>query len=377
MKMLTRFFVTCLTIAVMAVNGCAPSSTPIAIPQMPAPTPAPPTATVVPPTLTVAPPTPTQLPPTPVLQARTLQVTSTAAGSPIHGVFEGITPCSRLTRPLPQIPADTNCEQMIWKFTLYQDPATGTPTTYTLNSAYGVPQQGTPGLVGGGTAIVMEGSWAIVKGTKLDPDALVYQLYSDNSQTAVSFLRMSEDLLHVLNSDQTLMVGNAAWSYTLNRTDNRIPLQVNEQPDSAPEASTRPPIPPRPPGSSVLGVFEGRLPCHEIVSEFTKIAPYPGCAKIKWRLTLYQDQTTGTPSTYLYHGTRTIREGTWTMVRGTRSDPDAVVYRLQLDNSQQPVSFLKADENHLYLLDRALNFLVGDALFSYTLSRTDTGAQGK
>ena len=97
------------------------------------------------------------------------------AGPSLHGVFEGITPCSALARLLPQIPADTDCEQMIWKMILYQDPATGTPTSYTLNSAYGIAQQGTNGLVGGGTAITMEGSWTILMGTKLDPDAVVYQ----------------------------------------------------------------------------------------------------------------------------------------------------------------------------------------------------------
>lgn len=288
----------------------------------------------------------------------------------IHGIFEGITPCSALTRPLPQIPVDTNCEQMIWKFILYQDSATGTPTTYTLESAFGVPQQGTPGLVGGGTPIVMEGSWVIVRGTKTDPDAVVYQLHSENSQPAVSFLKMAEDLLHVLNSDQTLMIGNASWSYTLNRTDNRTPPQITEQPGPSSEA-TRPPIPPMPAGSSVLGVFEGRLPCHEIVFEVLKIAPYPGCAKMKSQLTLYQDQNTGAPSTYLYLGTTTIREGTWMIVQGTASDPDAEVYQLHLEDGQQPVSFLKAHENHLFLLDRDLNLLVGNALFSYTLSRIE------
>jgi len=186
---------------------------------------------------------------------------------------------------------------------------------------------------------------------------------------------MSDDILHVLDSHKTLMIGNGGWSYTLNRTDNRIPTQVNEQPGSAPEAAIRPPIPPVPAGSSVFGDFEGRTPCHEIALEFTETFLYPGCAKIKWRLTLYQDQITGAPSTYLYMGTSTIREGTWTIVRGIDGDPDAVVYQLHLDNSQQPVSFLKADDNNLFLLDRALNFLVGDALFSYTLSRTDRGAQ--
>ena len=295
-------------------------------------------------------------------------------GPSVHGVFEGITPCSSLTRPLPQIPADTNCEQMIWKIILYQDSATGAPTTYALESAYGVPQQGTVGLVGGGTPIVMEGSWIIVKGTKIDPDAVVYQVNSDNPQTAVSFLKMAEDILHVLSRDQTLMVGNASWSYTLNRTDNRNHINVNDQPSPELEAITRPPIPPMPAGSSVLSVFEGRLPCHDIMFELSKIAPYPGCAKMKSRLTLYQDQTTGAPSTYLYMGTHTIREGTWTIVQGTESDPDAVVYQLHLDSSQQPVLFLKPDENHLFLLDRAGNLLVGNALFSHTLSRIDKAA---
>jgi hypothetical protein len=294
-------------------------------------------------------------------------------GSPIRGVFEGITPCSSQTRPLPQIPAETNCEQMIWKFVLYQDSA-GTPTTYRLASAYGLPQPNTTGLAGGGTPITMDGKWSIAKGIKSDPDAEVYQFYSEDSQVAVSFLKISDDILHVLNLDGTLMVGNGAWSYTLNRTDNRTPTQMDDDPGAMPEGE-RPPLPEMPASPSILGVFEGRLPCHEIVLAFTKIERFPGCTKIKSRLTLYQDQATGAPSTYLYMGTTTIREGTWTMLQGTEKDPDAIVYQLHLADSQEPVSFLKADDNHLFMLDRDLNLLVGDALFSYTLSRIDKSAQ--
>jgi hypothetical protein len=299
-----------------------------------------------------------------------IQTSSPSTGPNVHAVFEGITPCSRETRPLPQIPADTNCEQMIWKIILYQDSATGTATTYTLESAYGVPQPNTPGLAGGGTPIAMEGKWAIVQGTKTDPEAEVYQLHSEDSQIAVSFLKMSEGILHVLNSDQTMMVGNGAWSYTLNRTDNQIATPVNEQARPGPE-STRPPIPPVPAGSSVLGAFEGRLPCHDIVFEMLEITPYPGCAKLKTRVTLYLDQNTGDPSTYMSMGTSTIQESTWTIIRGTENDPDAVIYQLNLGDSQQPVSFLKADDNHLFLLDRPGTLLVGNALFSYTLSRVE------
>lgn len=294
-------------------------------------------------------------------------------GPEIYGVFQGNTPCSAQARPLLQIPADTDCDQMIWSLILYQDPQTKNPTTYQLNSAYGLSKQGTNDLVGGGTPVVMQGTWTITNGTKNDPEATVYQLNDTNPQSTVSFLKVSDDLIHVLSSEKTLLVGNGAWSYTLDRMDNQSPAQISVE--SPPEPPTRPPQPPMPEGSSVFGVFDGRTPCHEVVLEFTNTTPFPGCLKIKWRLTLYQNATTGAPSTYLFMGTSQFREGTWTIINGMDGDPDALVYQLQPDDAQGPVSFLKVDENHLFLMDRAMNLLVGNELFSYTLSRVDPGTQ--
>ena len=295
-------------------------------------------------------------------------------GSSLRGVFEGITPCSAQTRPLPQIPADTDCELMIWKITLYQDAMTGEPKTYVLDSRYGVSQANTTGPAGGGTLISMQGDWNIVKGIKADSEAEVYQLFSEDSQVAVSFAKISEDLLYVLTKDKTLMPGNAGWSYTLNRTDNRPPFTMDGPVGSGPEA-TRPPIPTMPPALSVVGVFEGRTPCHEIVFDVLKVAPFPNCLKIKLRLTLYKDEKTSAPNGYMAMGTSTIREGTWMILRGTPSDPKAIVYQIDLEGAREPAAFLKADENHLFLLDRDLNLLVGNALFSYTLSRIEPNTQ--
>jgi hypothetical protein len=219
----------------------------------------------------------------------------------------------------------------------------------------------------------MDGKWAITTGTKTDPKAIVYQINPDDPQSTVSFLKVSDDLIHVLSSEKTLLVGNGAWSYTLNRMDNQSPTQIHE--GSPPEPPTRPPQPAMPGGSSVFGVFDGRTPCHEVVFEFTNTTPFPDCLKIKWRLTLYQDNATGAPSTYLYMGTSQFREGSWAIIRGMEGDPDAVVYQLQPNDTQGPVSFLKVDENHLFLMDRAMNLLVGNELFSYTLSRVDPAVQ--
>jgi hypothetical protein len=294
-------------------------------------------------------------------------------GSELYGVFQANTPCTAEARPLPQIPADANCEQMKWNLVFYQDPATGDPTTYNLTSSYGMAKPNTNDLVDGGTSIEMEGTWTIMTGTESDPEAIVYQLNDKASQDTVSLLKVSEDMLHVLNSDMTLLVGNGAWSYTLNRMDNQNPTEI--KPESHPDPPPRPPEPAMPEGSSVFGVFDGRTPCHEIVLEFTNTESFPGCLKIKWRLTLYQDSSTGEPSTYLYMSTSGFREGSWKIVNGMNGDPDAVVYQLQPDDGQEPVSFLKVDDNHLYLMDRTMNLLVGNELFSYTLSRIDPGTQ--
>ena len=305
--------------------------------------------------------------PTPTL------VPSESETSKIYSVFQANTPCSALARPLPQIPTDTDCEQMKWNLVLYQDPQTGAPTTYQLNSTYGLAKPNTNDLVDGGTPISMEGNWTITTGTKSNPEATVYQLNDNDSQATVSFLKVSDDMIHVLSSEKTLLVGNGAWSYTLNRMDNQKPTEMI--PESRPDPPTRPPEPAMPAGSSVFAVFDGRTPCDEVVLEFTNTESFPGCLKIKWRLTLYQDSATGEPSTYLFMGTSQFREGTWNIINGMKGDPDAVVYQLQPDNTEEPFFFLKVDDNHLYLLDRDMNLLVGNELFSYTLSRVDQNIQ--
>lgn len=305
----------------------------------------------------------------PEIASEAVTPTAIRRGPEVAGMFEGMTPCSAEAKPLPQISSDSDCEQMIWSLVLYQDAQTGVPTTYHLRSAYGVSRPNTNDLVDGGTSILMEGAWTVTTGTRSDPDAMVYQINPDDPQTTVSFLKVHDNLLHVLSGEKEMLVGNGAWSYTLNRMDNQSP--VGEHAGTPPEPPTRPPLPLMPEGSSVFSVFDGRTPCHELVMQFTQNALFPGCLKIKLRLTLFQDSVNGAPSSYLLMGTSHYREGSWTIARGIAGDPDAIVYQLQMREAQYPVSFLLVDENHLFLMDRNLNLLVGNQLFSYTLSKVD------
>ena len=94
------------------------------------------------------------------------------------------------------------------------------PTVYELTYVYGLAQQGTPGFIGGGTTVKMQGVWTIVKGTPSNNNAIVYRLTDIKTSKTISFLKLSDDLLHLLDSDQRLMIGSAAWSYTLNRMNS-------------------------------------------------------------------------------------------------------------------------------------------------------------
>jgi hypothetical protein len=298
---------------------------------------------------------------------------SDIASEPVLGVFEGITPCSNDNPPIPQIAENTDCEQMIWKLTLYQDAATGNPTTYQLTSAYGLSQQGSTGLQRGGTHKDLEGKWTTIQGTPANPKAVVYQLNPDDPQVAISFMKMDDNILHLLNQDESLMVGNAAWSYTLNRTDTRIVSNPAVATDS-PSSSTPPPVTNE---ASSSGVFEGRIPCVEAVMALHKISA-TGCQRVKLRLTLHQNTETQASATFelmsVYVGTGDTQytaAGTWTILQGTSAAPEALIYQLNPNGSQQPIFFLRADDNHLFLLDSDFNLMVGDALMSFTLSRAD------
>jgi hypothetical protein len=293
-------------------------------------------------------------------------------GPEIRGVFAGMTPCTAQARPLLKIPAGTDCDQMIWTLVLHQDPQTAAPTTYSLQTSYGLSKQGTNDLIDGGTTVSMEGKWTMTTGTKSDPDAIVYQINPDDAQRTISFLKVSDGLIHVLSQEKEMLVGNGAWSYTLNRVGQESPAQAHERPWWSSSPPTRPSEPPMPVGSSVFAVFDGRTPCHEVALDFTGTDP-SDCLKIKWRLTLYQDSTTGEPGRYLYMGISTFREGSWKIVHGKEGDPDAILYQLQPDGEQHSFSFLNVDNNHLFLMERDMNLLVGNEFFSYTLSRTEQG----
>lgn len=128
-------------------------------------------------------------------------------------------------------------------------------------------------------------------------------------------------------------------------------------------------------GPHIYGYFEGRSPCQE-VTRLLGVPKSEDCIKIKWQLILYHDPAKRTPTTYALGGLawrNPPKLGKWAIVRGTKEDPEAVVFQLDPEDSSGFMSFLKGDENVLFFLGNNRELLVGDERFSYTLNRTTSG----
>lgn len=130
------------------------------------------------------------------------------------------------------------------------------------------------------------------------------------------------------------------------------------------ESAVPPPSREPPSGSVRLGVFEGKVPCSD-------------CNKVKVRLTLHRDAQTLAPTSYVLErinvgndDARLITEGTWTTAVGSPVDERLAVAVL----ATAPPGFtryLMLGANLLLVLDDKLEPRVGNALYSFTLSRTE------
>lgn len=123
----------------------------------------------------------------------------------LAAVFDGRTPCQDFAKQLHE-KVTIECIKIKWRLTLYKDSVTGDPSTYNLQGF--IYKKDNPRV----------GKWHIIKGTKANPEGIVYQL--DQQGKEPLFLQKGDDnVLFFLDQEKNLMVGNRDFSYTLNRVD--------------------------------------------------------------------------------------------------------------------------------------------------------------
>jgi hypothetical protein len=293
-----------------------------------------------------------------------------SARDSVAAEFVGSSPGGVLAREfLGGLASNAECHSISWQITLFTNQTTGLPATYKLAALYHVPTAANPNRSQDGPKVASQGTWEIIKGAASGSRAAVYRVNAEKPRRSISFVRINESLLHLLNEDGSLAVGNGGQSYTLNRADHAETPGDMSQVNDAPEISYK--ISPLATGPTVFGVFEGRTPCQGIARGLRQ-SPHAGCIKAKWRVTLYKNPETSTPTAYKMEGSlfrEGPREGSWSIVRGAKTDANATVYRLDATQTQPALFLLKADNDVLFFLNQNREPMVGHADFSYTLNR--------
>ena len=129
--------------------------------------------------------------------------------------YLGTSPCGNILKPFLGVANEPDCDFTKWTLTLYQ-PKANRPAMVKLVYRYGVSRPNTSGFKDEKKA-EFEGHWTIQKGTKAKPNATVYQVTVHKLDKNLLFLKLSDNSIHLLDSQRGLMIGNAGYSYTFSK----------------------------------------------------------------------------------------------------------------------------------------------------------------
>jgi hypothetical protein len=216
---------------------------------------------------------------------------------------------------------------------------------YELDCRYGLAKANTNGFVN---------EQKRLSSGKLIKDDYQYTLRNNNKNFYI--LEINSNLLHLLDNNKKMLVGNGGYSYTLNTNSPVKTDKFNLSVSNTTVASSM--------------AFEGRTPCQEL-AKLMALNKSADCIKMKWYIIFNVDPITK-QQLYKFKGGLAYRQedkfqGRWDIIK---SKEGKVIYKLKPENGRYFIYLLKADDNVLLFTDHDGNLLVGNEDFSYTLNRT-------
>lgn len=249
--------------------------------------------------------------------------------------FTASTPAGTVIKSFLGISLADSVDFIRWKLTLDDN-------RYKLQCNYGIGKPNTNGFINAGKHIALNGTF------KKEQNMLMLQ----HNNRILKIIKLNGNLLHLLDENNKLLVGNGGWSYTLNNIDPVPASDINTTPQqiSLKDSMT----------------FDGRTPC-----DVPGIIPAGmQCYKLKWRFIFYADNANKEQGQYKVMGTAwrkmANKTGSWKI---TRTKNNQVIYQLNDEKGNAFIYLSKADENILLFTNAAGKLLVGNEDFSYTLNR--------
>jgi len=250
-------------------------------------------------------------------------------------IYTGSTPAGVVVRTFLGISLKDSIDFIRWQLTLNN-------SSYTLDCNYGIGKPNTNGFIDGGKKIKLSGS--------IHKQEYYYVLQNGNKVLKIASI--NSNLLHFLDANSSMIVGNGGWSYTLNN--------MSPSPDATVNFSfTRSAF-------KDSMVLEGRSPCGVpgIIPE-GKL-----CYKLKWYIIFYTVDAANNSGIYKVYGTpwreQRGRTGKWQLIS---TNDGHSIFKLNKDDGSALLNLLQLDNNVFLFTDARGNLLVGDQDFSYTLNR--------
>jgi hypothetical protein len=209
---------------------------------------------------------------------------------------------------------------------------------FDLTCSYGIAKPNTNGFI--------NEKKVVKKGTVKLNDGIL-SLNVNGKSLSMQILNIN--IVHLLNTDGTMMVGNGGWSYTLNSINH---VSTTEIKLTAKNTSFTDSI-----------VFEGRTPCRGI-EELMIGQTRPECYKKKWLIYLYKSSSNAGSGTYKI-GNVEPRRGNWKL---KKNETGKTIYSIDLNNGNT-LDLMRVDENIVYIMNERGGLMVGDHDFSYSLNR--------
>ncbi|WP_276482934.1 hypothetical protein [Paraflavitalea pollutisoli] len=272
--------------------------------------------------------------------------------------YRATTPGVADQRSFFAIPDTGRCDFMKWKLTLHSDAAGNRPASFTLWREYGYYFDNRTDRSMGETTL--QGNWDSVYLQTVSRSGVVYRLWHEKD--SILLWRLNDNLLHLVGTDLQLLAGSAAQSFTLSRMP-LLPATIATAAWQTADAGLLP-------GKDTIE-FQGRTPCQELMAD-QRIAASADCFKLKWKILLFRDPQSGKPAGFSMRRVMSQANdltGSWSLLRGTASDQNALVVKLVSPALAVPSYGQLGDGQVLFLLDQEGHLLPGNSEFSYTLNR--------
>lgn len=130
-------------------------------------------------------------------------------------IFVGSTPCDSLIRTFLNIPLKDSCDFIKWELSINKDSG-----IFHMKVNWGESKPNTNWFKKA-NKIEVNGTLTVSNEIKDNPNRKLYRLSADKFSTPVLLAEMNENVLHFLDNNQNLIVGNGGWGYVLNKLKSK------------------------------------------------------------------------------------------------------------------------------------------------------------